>query len=502
MRGLAIHAPRTLRSWETRLKNRQDEASDLSVLSQLAPQLASTIASIASDIALVIDADGVIRNVAVGASSLTPSPAEWIGKPWTDTVTGETRKKIEQLLQEVGEAGVSRRREVNHPGAAGLDIPVAYTAVRLGENGPVLAVGRDLRAVAAIQQRFTDSQQEMERGYWKLRQAESRYRMLFQVATDAVWVVDALTLAIVEANHAAAQLFKLTPEQMTGQPVAIGLDARSGPAVEELLVSARATGRPAEIRTRLSAGGAMVELSATPFRGDGAMLLLVRARAVEARQTAEVGPGPMAGFVERMHDAVVITDSSGRVLMANPAFLDLCGLASETQVHGSLLADWVGAPGRDVPALLEQARRHGIAAQPSAAIRPARGPSIEVGISVATLADGDQECVGFTIRRLVQRAGSASGSASGSAEVDELAAAIEQLGAQLGRVTLPDLMREASELAEQHLMTSAIERAGGDRGVAAMLLGIGQDDLDQRLRRVARAQAARGGNSPPSSLLN
>ncbi len=83
-----------------------------------------------------------------------------------------------------------------------------------------------------------------------------------------------------------------------------------------------------------------------------------------------------------------------------------------------------------------------------------------------------------------------------------MAAAIEQLGAQLGRVTLPDLMREASELAEQHLMTSAIERAGGDRGVAAMLLGIGQDDLDQRLRRVARAQAARGGNGPPSSLLN
>lgn len=480
------------------MKNLPDEASDLSVLSQLAPQLASTIASIASDIALVIDADGVIRNVAVGASSLTPSPAEWVGKPWTDTVTGETRKKIEQLLQEVGESGVSRRREVSHPGASGHDIPVAYTALRLGENGPVLAVGRDLRAVAAIQQRFTDSQQEMERSYWKLRQAESRYRMLFQVATDAVWVVDALTLAIVEANQAAGQLFKLTAEQMSGQPVTIGLDARSAPAVEELLVSARATGRPAEIRARLNAGASTVDLSATPFRGDGAMLLLVRARAVEPRQTAEVGPGPLAGFVERMHDAVVITDSSGRVLMANPAFLDLCGLSSETQVNGSLLSDWVGEPGRDLPALLAQARRQGIATQASAAMRPARGPAIEVRISVATLADGDQESVGFTIRRLVQRAASVSG----PAEVDELAAAIEQLGAQLGRVALPDLMREASELAEQHLMTSAIERAGGDRGVAALMLGISPQDLDQRLRRVARAQVARGGNSPPSPLLN
>ena len=61
----------------------------------------------------------------------------------------------------------------------------------LGRDGPVLAVGRDLRAVSAIQQRFIDAQQAMERDYWRQRQAEARYRMLFQVATDGVLVVDA-----------------------------------------------------------------------------------------------------------------------------------------------------------------------------------------------------------------------------------------------------------------------------------------------------------------------
>ena len=67
-------------------------------------------------------------------------------------------------------------------------MPVAYTAIRLGEHGPVLAVGRDMRAIAAIQERFIETQQDMERGYWNARQAESRYRLLFQVATDAVMV--------------------------------------------------------------------------------------------------------------------------------------------------------------------------------------------------------------------------------------------------------------------------------------------------------------------------
>ena len=43
---------------------------------------------------------------------------------------------------------------VVHGGNGAGDIPVAYTALRLGKGGPVLAVGRDLRAIAAIQQRF------------------------------------------------------------------------------------------------------------------------------------------------------------------------------------------------------------------------------------------------------------------------------------------------------------------------------------------------------------
>jgi hypothetical protein len=42
---------------------------------------------------------------------------------------------------------------------------VAYTALRLGPDGPSLAVGHDLRSVARIQQRFLLVQQELERGY-------------------------------------------------------------------------------------------------------------------------------------------------------------------------------------------------------------------------------------------------------------------------------------------------------------------------------------------------
>ena len=87
---------------------------DLSALSPLAPELAATIARVASDIAIVIDPQGVICSVADGDSGLSGASAAWVGQRWVDTVTEGTRRKIELLMQEVQTNGVTRRREVNH----------------------------------------------------------------------------------------------------------------------------------------------------------------------------------------------------------------------------------------------------------------------------------------------------------------------------------------------------------------------------------------------------
>jgi hypothetical protein len=96
---------------------------------------------------------------------LAPFTTAWVGRPLADTVTPDTRHKIASLLHDVATAGLARRREVNLPSGERADIPMAYTALRLGPQGPTLAVGHDLRAVAQMQQRFMRVQQELERGY-------------------------------------------------------------------------------------------------------------------------------------------------------------------------------------------------------------------------------------------------------------------------------------------------------------------------------------------------
>lgn len=139
--------------------------ADLQVLAAWAPELADTFVALACDIALVVDADGRIARLAQHDAHPI-APATWIGREWVQTVSADSCPKIEQMLADVAATGHARRREVNHPGALGGPVPVAYRAARLGATGPMLAVGQDLRAQAALQQRFVAAQEALERSYW------------------------------------------------------------------------------------------------------------------------------------------------------------------------------------------------------------------------------------------------------------------------------------------------------------------------------------------------
>ena len=105
-------------------------------------------------------------------------------------------------------------RQVNHPSPGGEDIPVLYSAINIGRDDRFVVVGRDLRPLAAMQQRLINAQQSMERDYVRLRHAETRYRLLFQVSSEAVMIVDSSNGAILDANPAALALFDESAPQL------------------------------------------------------------------------------------------------------------------------------------------------------------------------------------------------------------------------------------------------------------------------------------------------
>jgi transcriptional regulator PpsR len=454
----------------------------LTALAPLAPELAATVARVASDIALVIDEHGVIRSAEAADDSLGAMTAQWIGRRFAEVVSSDTRRKADLLLTEAGAGGSVRRREINHPTPSGEDLPVTYTAVRLGSDGPLLVVGRDLRSVAAIQQRFVEAQQEMERGYWQRRQQEARYRLLFEVATDAVLIVDARSGALVEVNRAAADLLGVQATALAGSVAAGCFAAASRAAVEDLLASVAATGRPGEIRVRLAGGASVVSLAATLFGQEPEPLLLLRVRQVDQTAALASDDAALIGLLERTPDAIVIVDLGGVVRVANPAFLALCDLGSQSGVAGRRLADCIGAGSDEIASLLTQVRRRGLVARAAGRVRTAQGQLSAVDLTAVLLPEGDEPTIGLTLRSLD---GPPPPPAPGA---DELARAVQHLIRRLGEQSLPALMRDASDLIERQLLQAALARSDGDRLRAAELLGIAAESLELRLLRQRLAE--------------
>ena len=151
-------------------------------------QAAAALVVAAMDVDLVVDRKGVIREVTCSNDDLREViDGKWRGRPWADTVTAATRPKVEALLKDAARMVEPRWRQVNHPSGQGPDIPISYSAVRVGGSGRIMAVGRDLRPVATLQQRLVNAQQAMEREHAKLRHAETRYRMLSRLPRRRCW---------------------------------------------------------------------------------------------------------------------------------------------------------------------------------------------------------------------------------------------------------------------------------------------------------------------------
>ena len=452
------------------MNGRAARGADLGVLSDCAHEVAAAFVSLASDIAVVVDGRGVVTGVALSPAAPLPAGAEdWIGRPWTDTVTGGTRRKIELMLADVALTGVARRREVNLPADEG-EIPVAYTAMRLGSGGPVIAVGRDLREVAASQQRFLDVQQQMERSYWRARQLESRYRQLFQLASDAAMTVEAQSQRVVEANHAAARLFEGHDGPLAGAVTLSLFDPASRPALQRAFADALASGLPVEMATQV-AGGAAVSVSATPFRARDGMRLLLRLRPQSggAKSSGDLSLA-LARLVDTTRDGIVVTGPDGHVVVANPAFVAMVGVATETQLRGRLLSDWLGRIPQDVPALIAGVHGHGLAQLVRTQLRPEPGRDpIDVDVAAALISEGDPECFGFTLRECAP-----ASPAADEHRRQRLGQAMAALETSLDDPDVPrgELMRHAERLAQAHLAECALARCGRDVRAAATMLGI------------------------------
>ena len=449
------------------------------LLGALNLDVAQKVLAASGDVSMVIDADGRICDIAASADMAREGAEQWLDQRWSDIVSDDSRHKVDELLSDALSKGRTRWREINQVSADKDPIAIRYVAVDAGRDGHVIAIGRDDRASAAMQQRLLEAQQVMERDYAKLRDVEFRYRLLFQMSGEAVIIVDASTRRIVEANPAAERLLGKTHGSPFGESFARVFDEASQDDAARLLTTAQTSNRAPNSGVTLKCVGHDVVATASIFRQERTTQFLVRLVPAGSIEVPEPDSDRrLQDVLERLPDAFVMTDGDARILTVNSAFLDLARIGSPAQAEGQLLNSFLGRAGLERDILIDNIRAHGSIRNFSTTLRTQLGEIEDVEISgVFVESDNAPPCYGLTIRA-VRRASPTPGVPRAG-----LSRSVEQLSELVGRVTLKELVRESTDLVERLCIEAALELTRNNRASAAEILGLSRQGLYSKLHK-------------------
>ena len=447
-------------------------------LGDLEASIAVKVLAAGGDVAMVLDRNGVICDLAVGNTDLQLDDFEsWVNKPWLDTVTQECRPKVTEMLRDAAEDKAIRWRELNHPSRRGDSVPLRYVAVGAGEDGRIIAIGRDHRAASVLQQRLLQAQQSMERDYARMRLSESRYRMLFQSTSEAVLVVDGATRRIGEANPAADRLIG-GDGSLVGKPFAKLFSAQSQDDAASLLSVAQASASRSGPQSSLMANGRLLHATASLFRQDRTAHFLVRLVPAEQLEPA-VGEASqrMLKAINLLPDGFVVTDHELTILTQNVAFLDMVNLPSAEQANGTSLSRFLGRPGVDRNILLENLTKHGLVRNFPTVLQTQFGDVEDVEVCAVSVPEGESGFFGFSVRRVSRR------DVERGQPTLELVRSPADMSELVGRVSLKEIVRDTTDFVERLCIEAALDLTGNNRASAAEILGVSRQSLYSKLHR-------------------
>ena len=417
------------------------------------------------DVTLILDADGVIQQATSSSGMAGEGLDSWRGRRLADTIGAPTGPEARNLIDSCSRDGGSSYVQIMQRFPSGRDVAMEYTTVPRGKKLGYVAIGKNIQSVSELQSRLVSAQQAREQDYWKLRDVETRYRLLFDSSAEAVLLLRLPDLRIVEANIAAGALFGFA----SGAAFAPDLPERDRAAFDTVIARVRENGRAPGIVIHLGAARAPLRLRASAMNSEsGAFVLLQAASLAAPAETAAPRVWSFEGVAQRVPDGFVVTDADGRIRRANRAFLDLVGIEAEETVAGEALSRFIGEPGADAAFILDHVQKHGAVRLLATRLTGAAGEDLAVEISAAADSSANAGAVGVLIRDVTRRLG-----------VD---AAAPDMDAP-GDASLQELLRASIEAIERKGIRAALTRAGGNRTVAADLLGLSRQSLHTKLKR-------------------
>jgi len=271
------------------------------------------------DALILVDAAGVIRALNGSALALVGQLAsEWVGRPLSEALVSDENEapSLELLAKRDGRSRFALRIRC-------VDGRVLTTEASILQQG----AGDAASVVLSLRESAGPSLSKLTA------------LGVLEAAPDAMVVVDRYG-AIVLANAQAAAMFGYRREELLGLPVETVVPERyrlhhpRWRAEYFAHPKVRAMGSGLELRgVRKDGSEFFVEVSLSPMQGDDDLLVCCAIRDVSMRRKSE---DKFRGLLESAPDAMVIVDSSGRIVLVNAQTERLFGYARE-----ELVGQWV-----------------------------------------------------------------------------------------------------------------------------------------------------------------
>ena len=446
----------------------------------IAPELLGDIIASASDIAVVISEEGSVLSVIADAAQIgVDRLSSWEGTDLRDHLTSESMPKFDAQLEALSAGGARGVAvELNHIDPPLAEFPIRYTFHRIGPDGAILMLGRDLRPIAEMQQELIRAQMALERDYEAQREYDTRYRVLMERTKDAMVFVSVTSGRILDANASACQLLGASRDDLVGASFAQEFDGRKRGEVMESLTSLALDDAPGQVELHGRRSRRVLQVRPTMFRAAGERIILCRLDTGESGEpvTDELHENLTALYREGV-DGIVFTDRDGVIRSANTAFLNLVDAAHANAVKGRSLGDFLARGGVDLKVLTENAARAGQMRLYSTRLRSTVGAEVPTEISATYLSDREHPAIVFVIRDASRAEAMRTPGLSVS---DNSVRSVMEL---VGSATLKDIVAETTDVVEKMCIETAVELTRNNRVAAAEMLGLSRQSLYVKLRK-------------------
>jgi PAS domain-containing protein len=282
---------------------------------------------------LVLDVEGIIVDSWTGDDGARASAIDWIGRPWADVVSAASRDRVLDLISK---AKLSRKPDAAMIRPQTEIDGLLYSAVRLDHSPRLVAIAHE-RAAIERGEAFVD---------------ESITPRLFHFSNEALIVVRADDMQIVGANEACGLLIGKLPEDIAGTQLDSLLRSDDSGAIMSLLKGGETT------RKTIAAtiGGRALAISALPGSPSSAYILLRLDAANDDTQHFDdlLACATLKEMLVKLPDALAAIDQTGKILMANQAFVELVRAPSEAGVRLSPIGRWLGPTEEDANQLVNK----------------------------------------------------------------------------------------------------------------------------------------------------